>query len=294
MLKKIFTSIGIILAAAVGAYAVSPWNVTYSSTTGKANAKLAGDMEIYNSTSSESPSYTVKDGTVTAAAFKGDGTQLTGVVLSTDAVDLSVIGFNRDGAFVTVYNPFVKKAHQYKGNLHIHTTISDGASTPYNTLQIYKNLGYDFIQFSDHYVTVTTTPISGILLLGAASNRAGYEDSTYRDMLAVYVSSYSLTYATDDDQKRIDFIQDQGGLCILAHPNLNGINKYYTYDQIRELKRYTGMELWSVSQRWYYQDSTDKWDAALSLGRKVWGFANDDKEPDNYAGYSKDVVNANS
>jgi hypothetical protein len=113
-------------------------------------------------------------------------------------------------------------------------------------------------------------------------------------MLAVYVSSYSLTYATDDDQKRIDFIQDQGGLCILAHPNLNGINKYYTYDQIRELKRYTGMELWSVSQRWYYQDSTDKWDAALSLGRKVWGFANDDKEPDNYAGYSKDVVNANS
>ena len=37
-----------------------------------------------------------------------------------------------------------------KGNLHIHTTFSDGAQTPAEMLAIYEDLNYDFIAFTDH------------------------------------------------------------------------------------------------------------------------------------------------
>lgn len=38
----------------------------------------------------------------------------------------------------------------YRGNLHGHSTHSDGAKTPAEVVTFYKNLGYDFISISDH------------------------------------------------------------------------------------------------------------------------------------------------
>ncbi|MCD6570686.1 MAG: PHP domain-containing protein [Deltaproteobacteria bacterium] len=37
-----------------------------------------------------------------------------------------------------------------KGQLHIHTTYSDGKLTPQEAADIYSNLGFDFIAFTDH------------------------------------------------------------------------------------------------------------------------------------------------
>jgi hypothetical protein len=37
-----------------------------------------------------------------------------------------------------------------RGNLHIHTNNSDGAHTPEEMVAIYRDLGYDFIAFTDH------------------------------------------------------------------------------------------------------------------------------------------------
>ena len=38
----------------------------------------------------------------------------------------------------------------YKANLHCHTTVSDGATTPEETKQCYKDEGYSIIAFTDH------------------------------------------------------------------------------------------------------------------------------------------------
>jgi hypothetical protein len=46
--------------------------------------------------------------------------------------------FDRDGAF-------------YKGNLHCHSTRSDGAISPQEVVDAYRRLGYDFICLSDHF-----------------------------------------------------------------------------------------------------------------------------------------------
>lgn len=38
----------------------------------------------------------------------------------------------------------------YRANLHCHTTVSDGATTPEETKQCYKNEGYSIVAFTDH------------------------------------------------------------------------------------------------------------------------------------------------
>jgi hypothetical protein len=45
---------------------------------------------------------------------------------------------------------FDKSGNWYKGNLHTHTTLSDGKLSPEKTIQVYKDLGYDFLSLTDH------------------------------------------------------------------------------------------------------------------------------------------------
>ena len=42
----------------------------------------------------------------------------------------------------------------YKGNMHCHTTISDGNLSPEEIKDLYKSNGYNFVAFTDHEVTV--------------------------------------------------------------------------------------------------------------------------------------------
>ena len=38
----------------------------------------------------------------------------------------------------------------YKGNMHMHTTMSDGELDPVDAIGVYREAGYDFIAISDH------------------------------------------------------------------------------------------------------------------------------------------------
>ena len=37
-----------------------------------------------------------------------------------------------------------------KGNVHLHTTVSDGAQTPFEAAKAYADVGYDFVAVTDH------------------------------------------------------------------------------------------------------------------------------------------------
>ena len=39
----------------------------------------------------------------------------------------------------------------FRGNLHTHTTVSDGRKTPDETAAIYRAAGYDFLALTDHW-----------------------------------------------------------------------------------------------------------------------------------------------
>ena len=42
-------------------------------------------------------------------------------------------------------NSIFTKMNWYKGNLHTHTTLSDGKKTPDESIALYREKGYDFL-----------------------------------------------------------------------------------------------------------------------------------------------------
>lgn len=49
------------------------------------------------------------------------------------------------------YLPFDKSGHWFRGNLHTHSTRSDGAKTPAQVCAVYRRRGYDFLSLTDHF-----------------------------------------------------------------------------------------------------------------------------------------------
>ena len=39
----------------------------------------------------------------------------------------------------------------YKGNLHAHTTVTDGKMSPEDCIKLYQSKGYDFLAITDHW-----------------------------------------------------------------------------------------------------------------------------------------------
>jgi hypothetical protein len=56
--------------------------------------------------------------------------------------------------------PFDKPGRFYKGNLHTHSTLSDGDLTPEAVCRVYADLGYDFIALTDHFMKQYNFPLA--------------------------------------------------------------------------------------------------------------------------------------
>ena len=55
--------------------------------------------------------------------------------------------------------PFTKPGRFYKGNLHTHSTRSDGRRSPAEVCRFYADAGYDFISLTDHFIERYDWPI---------------------------------------------------------------------------------------------------------------------------------------
>ncbi|MGB3329332.1 MAG: hypothetical protein WBA46_10290, partial [Thermomicrobiales bacterium] len=51
--------------------------------------------------------------------------------------------------------PFAQPGRFFKGNLHTHSTRSDGALTPDAVIAAYRERGYDFLVLTDHFLPET-------------------------------------------------------------------------------------------------------------------------------------------
>jgi len=56
--------------------------------------------------------------------------------------------------------PFSTPGRFWRGNLHSHSTLSDGALKPEDVVEAYKRAGYDFLQVSDHFLGRFDWPIA--------------------------------------------------------------------------------------------------------------------------------------
>lgn len=56
--------------------------------------------------------------------------------------------------------PFSLPGRFWRGNIHTHSTLSDGALPPEQVVEAYKRAGYDFLQLSEHFIAHFDWPIA--------------------------------------------------------------------------------------------------------------------------------------
>jgi hypothetical protein len=61
---------------------------------------------------------------------------------------------------MTLLVPFSVPGRFWRGNLHTHSNLSDGALAPAAVVEAYKNAGYDFMQLSEHFIEHFDFPIA--------------------------------------------------------------------------------------------------------------------------------------
>lgn len=108
----------------------------------------------------------------------------------------------------------------WKGNLHTHTTLSDGRRTPQQVLRLYADFGYDFLALTDHWVHGPGGCEQGLLVLpGCEYNVGGNRGANgIYHILAIGCHTAPDITRQSTPQAMIDAIHAAGGLAGLAHP----------------------------------------------------------------------------
>ncbi len=109
----------------------------------------------------------------------------------------------------------------YKGNLHMHTTCSDGQKTPEEAVAVYREKGYDFLALTDHWHMGKSWQEEGFLMLSGAEydNGADLKEGIYH-IVGVGMEREPQLEKTPRPKAQtiIDSIREAGGMAILAHP----------------------------------------------------------------------------
>lgn len=176
----------------------------------------------------------------------------------------------------------------YKGNLHTHTTFSDGDTDPEEVINWYKEHGYDFLALSDHNHITPPADYRKLwgddFLLISANEISDKLGTTPFHFLALNVHDPELvpaggTTATEVMQNNIRAIRAAGGVPVLAHPNF----KWAFQD--KEMLQVEGCNLFEV---WNAHPSVNNlggggypgteqiWDRVLSAGGNFFGIGTDD------------------
>lgn len=180
-------------------------------------------------------------------------------------------------------NPFAEDGNWYTGNLHTHTTLSDGTASGAQMADGYRALGYDFLAITDHN-TITGIPEEyadreDFLVIPGAEVQVLCNGSWGCELLALDVPELPgkktgprwNDFIPPPIQQAIDRVGEMGGIPILSHPNISGVRS----TRLMELERLAGIEICNVCAGGRSL-SLVHWDDALSAGKMLWGTAVDD------------------
>lgn len=168
----------------------------------------------------------------------------------------------------------------YRGNLHCHTTESDGAQSPSQAIGLYRSLGYDFLALTDHRkVTEPESHMDGSILV-----LPGIELDFTLPGEAVHIVGFGMTENVQSKiryekgpQAGVDMIRRCGGRAIVAHPHWS-LNTATTLMAFRDV---TAAEVYNTMS-YLRPDSSHVLDVIASRGMLYPLVASDDTHE--YAG----------
>jgi hypothetical protein len=165
-----------------------------------------------------------------------------------------------------------------KGNLHCHTTNSDGRVEPQQRLDQYVAAGYDFLSLTDHYkitrVDSVNVPENFVLIQGAELHPANPFGGQVHHFVCLNIHQ-DMDSKAMPPQHVIDSVNEQGGQVWLAHPHWSSVN--ILRDAI-PLKGFAGIEVFNSTCRFMARgESGVHWDDWMSLEDRIYPcLANDD------------------
>jgi hypothetical protein len=162
-----------------------------------------------------------------------------------------------------------------RGNLHTHTTRSDGMLSPQQAVDAYAGRGYDFLALSDHDIV---TDGSGLDRRGMVLLPAREVSAAFGHLLLVGPGCDIAFRAHAGQQEMIDQVRAVGGITVLCHPNWGRNFNHYAIEKMRMLTGCSGVEIFngSVVDEAGNAAALDKWAMLLEDQRPLFGFAHDD------------------
>lgn len=153
----------------------------------------------------------------------------------------------------------------FKGNVHLHTSKSDGKLPLDLALDWYRTRGYDFVAITDHSIFTAGEKIKDFLVL------SGIELTHHTVGLGMTDWDEETTASQQDE---IDKIVGHGGVAIVGHPYWHGLSM----GEVEKLQGYHHIEVYNSEcdvtiGRGY---SSVHWDYLLDRGRRLGGLAVDD------------------
>ncbi|MBI4978696.1 MAG: CehA/McbA family metallohydrolase [Spirochaetes bacterium] len=174
-------------------------------------------------------------------------------------------------------NPFSQKGNWYKGNLHAHTTMSDGKKSPGDIVAMYQDGGYDFLAVTDHNKrTVVDSHTGKMLLIPGEEIDISYNGCYHlvavntREALSLPPEARRNVHPKDI----IAAVKAKGGDVILAHP-------YWSNETLEMTRLCEGVLGVEVYNHVCHVDAANghsmaHWDDMLRIGMRMFGFASDD------------------
>jgi hypothetical protein len=195
------------------------------------------------------------------------------------------------------------------GNLHLHTTASDGSGTHREVAEAAAQAGLDFIVYTDHNIAVEgiegwyRSPFNGREILRLMGQEINDQRLTPEcNHLICHFVATDLNGVAANPQELIDSVTRQEGLCFLAHPlerpGVGAAKDIYPWVSWH-VSGYTGIELWNAMTdvKWQlrtkargvlgaylphlaltgpFPEVLAKWDELLATGQKVVAIGNSD------------------
>lgn len=207
---------------------------------------------------------------------------------------------------------FTAPGRFFRGNLHTHSTLSDGVLEPEEVCRRYADEGYDFIALTDHFVGLYNYPIadtkrfrsnSFTTILGAELHSGAMSNGELWHILAVglpqdFAPSNSPHFRPVDDQESGAEIakraREAGAFVAVAHPQWSGL----TLDDARGIEAAHAVEIYNhgCAIGCDRPDGFHTLDLLLTEGRRLTLVATDDAhfyEPDHFGGWVMVKAEAN-
>jgi len=168
----------------------------------------------------------------------------------------------------------------YRGNLHCHTTNSDGRLSPQETVDWFAGAGYHFLALTDHGKITDPAALDGrgmCLLPATELTATGGELGASYHLLALGVPARTvLPPPSAPARESVAWLHQHGAVVFVAHPHWSGL----TVADIASLPSGTvaGIEIFNGGTVLdsHKGEAVVHWDEGLARGHRWWGIAVDD------------------